>query len=246
LWTVLDNLRGVYQTNGVPLAHLGELQEQIESQINDYEVQEEVRELALALVKTDGFEKTIDAEGNEVYTAEISYPIAKEHLIAQYEKWKEQSGEFGFHYEPYNFDSKPEAQFFEAVLQQLNVGKDQVEDIYFTGAFTDAGKTDFRVEYKDEDGKWRDYTPDFVIRCTNGKCLIVEIKSTQYEISTKNDLKIVARGKEAITREGRKAIALKKWTELQPEKLKYELIFASSDNIPYDQLATTRDFIKKC
>ncbi|HYX31026.1 MAG TPA: DEAD/DEAH box helicase family protein [Pyrinomonadaceae bacterium] len=245
LWVVLDELRRIYARDEVPLAHLPELQEQIENQIGQYELHEEEREVALALVKPDGFDKVIDPDGDEVYTAEISYPITREHLIAHYDKWKDRSSDFGFHYDPYNFDSKPEAQFFETVLTQLKIPH-EVSDIYFAGAFTDARKTDFRVEYKDEDGKWRDYTPDFVIRCKNGKCLIVEIKSTQYEASTRDDLKRQARGEEAVTREGRKAIALKKWTELQPEQLKYELIFASSDNIPYDKLAKTRDFIKKC
>ena len=246
LWTVLDNLRRIYNNNDVPLAHLAELQEQIEKQVSRYEVLEEEREIALALVKPDGFEKMDGDDGNETYTAEISYPIAKEHLIAEYEKWKGETGEFGFHYAPYNFDSKPELDFFETVLAHANVDPDQIEDIYFTGAFTDARKTDFRVEYKDEDGKWRDYTPDFVIRCKNGKCLIVEIKSTQYEAATKEDLQRHARGEEPVTREGRKAIALKKWSQLQPDQLKYELIFVSSDNVPYDKLAATREFIKKC
>ena len=245
VWTVLDQLRPIYERNEVPLAHLPDLQEQIEKQLSKYEVVEEEREVALALVKPDGFDRLIDSTGNDMYTAEISYPISKEHLIAHYENWKDQ-GAFGFHYDPYNFDSKPEVQFFEDILSRVNVMPDQVDDIYFTGGFTDARKTDFRVEYKDEDGKWRDYTPDFVIRCKNGKCLIVEIKSTQYEASTEEDLKRADRGEEAVTREGRKTIALKKWTELQPEQLKYELIFASSDNIPYDKLANTRDFIKKC
>jgi hypothetical protein len=246
VWTILDQLRQIYDKHDVPLAHLPDLQEQIEGQVNNYEVLEEEREVALALVKVEGFDKLIDADGNDVYTAEISYPISKEHLIARYENWKAQSTTFGFHYDPYNFDSKPEAHFFEAVLSQVGMMPNQVEDIYFTGAFTDARKTDFRVEYKDEDGKWRDYTPDFVIRCKNGRCLIVEIKSTQYEAATKEDLKRADRGEEAVTREGRKAIALKKWTELQPEQLRYELIFASSDNIPFDKLANTRDFIRKC
>ena len=59
-----------------------------------------------------------------------------------------------------------------------------MEDIYFTGALTDPAKTDFFVEYKDDKGKWRRYTPDFVIRkkpekgrkTGSGKVFIVEIK----------------------------------------------------------------------
>jgi len=246
LWTVLDELRRIYNgENEMPIAHLADLQEQIEEQTCKYEVREEEREVALALVKPEGFEKTLDAEGSEVYTAEISYPIGKEHLLAQYEEWQTKSGAFGFHYSPYNFDSGPELSFFEQVLSHLGVDAGAVEDIYFTGALTDASKTDFRVEYKGEDGKWHDYTPDFVIRCRDGKCLIVEIKSSQFKAATEEDLDRDARGESPFTAEGRKAIALKKWTELDPEQLKYEIIFASQ-TVDYDQLAKTRKFVKDC
>ncbi len=84
---------------------------------------------------------------------------------------------FGFHYNPYNSDSNPEKSFFEQLLEHIGLHPDKVEDIYFTGAITDPRKTDFFVEYKDEDGKWHRYTPDFIIRRKDGKCLIVEIKA---------------------------------------------------------------------
>ena len=243
LWTVMGELRRIYDgENEVPIAHLADLQLQIEEQTCKYEVREEEREVALALVKPDGFEKTLDADGTEIYTAEISYPISKEHLLAKYEEWQTKSGVFGFHYSPYNFDSGPELSFFEQVLSQLGVDAGAVEDIYFTGALTDARKTDFRVEYKGEDDRWHDYTPDFVIRCRDGKCLIVEIKSTQFKAATEEDLERDARGESPITAEGRKAIALKRWTELDPKQLKYEIIFASQ-TVDYDQLAKTRDFV---
>ncbi len=246
MWTVLGELRRIYDgENELPISHLSELQEQIEAQTCKYEVREEEREVALALVKPDGFEKTLDTDGTEIYTAEISYPISKEHLLAKYEEWQTKSGALGFHYSPYNFDSGPELSFFEQVLDQLGVDAGAVEDIYFTGALTDARKTDFRVEYKGEDGRWHDYTPDFVIRCRDGKCLIVEIKSTQFKAATEEDLERDARGGSPITVEGRKAIALKRWTQLDPKQLKYEIIFASQ-TVDYDQLAKTRDFVKKC
>jgi type III restriction enzyme len=49
-------------------------------------------------------------------------------------------------------------------LAGLGESRDSVEGIYFTGALTDPNKTEFFVEYKDDKGKWRRYTPDFVIR----------------------------------------------------------------------------------
>ena len=74
LWTVLDECAASTTVrNELPISHLSELQEQIEEQTCKYEVREEEREVALALVKPDGFEKTLDADGTEVYTAEISF-----------------------------------------------------------------------------------------------------------------------------------------------------------------------------
>ena len=51
----------------------------------------ETVEVAVALVKADGFEKETDAAGNETYTAEISYPIEREHLLVHYEEWQKQA-----------------------------------------------------------------------------------------------------------------------------------------------------------
>lgn len=87
---------------------------------------------------------------------------------------------FGFHYDPYNFDSEDERAFFERVLDKLGEDPDNVEDIYFTGALTDREKTDFIFEYRNEKGEWHSYTPDFLIRKKDGKSLIVEVKGIPY------------------------------------------------------------------
>ena len=70
------------------------------------------------------------------------------------------------------------------MLEELKLRPSDVEEIYFTGAFTNPARTDFFVEYKDDKGKWRRYTPDFLIRKRpqvgaqpgTGPVLIVEIK----------------------------------------------------------------------
>ena len=108
---------------------------------------------------------------------------------------------------------------------------DQVEDIYFTGALTDPQKTDFYVEYKGVDGGWHRYSPDFLVRRKDGKCLIVEIKSER-EIDHPIDGK-----------EGAKAMATRKWAGLNPDRLKYEMIFTSSDEVGHDQLKSARSFV---
>jgi type III restriction enzyme len=82
-----------------------------------------------------------------------------------------------FHYEGYNFDSNPEAEFLDWTLGLLQAQPHQIEGLWFTGGLTDAGKTDLRAEYLGDDGRWHTYTPDFVLRRADGKHLVVEVKS---------------------------------------------------------------------
>lgn len=239
LWTVYNELRRLYGTEDIPLVYLNNLAGQIEKQTRFYEVKEEKVDVALALVKPDGFSKETDDSGAEVYTAEIVYPKDREHLLLSREAMKGQNRlDFGFHYTPYNFDSTPEKSFFEQMLANLNMKRDEVEDIYFTGALTDPGKTDFFVEYKADKGKWRRYTPDFVIRKKpkkgakpgTGKVFIVEIKR-------ENDRAHLIDGEN-----GRKALALRKWENLNPDRLKYQIIFTNTDAVTADQMREARQF----
>src|SRR3989304_6019569 len=101
---------------------------------------------------------------------------------------------------------------------------DEVEDIYFTGALTDTKKTDFFIEYRGVDGRMHNYTPDFVVRRKDGKCLIVEIKSER------------ERADEIDGENGAKAIAMRKWESLNPDTLKYQMIFVAGNGIDYSEL----------
>ena len=240
LWPLYAELKRLYGEAGdVPLAHLADLSRQIEQQVCAYEVTETKVEKALALIKPEGFVREETAEGEVVYTAEIRVPKANKHLIHQW-----QGSNFGHHYTPYAFDSKPEMSFFaDHLLPHIEVHPDDVEDIYFTGGLTDRSKTDFFVEYKDEKGHWRNYFPDFIIRLKRkgnkpGKCLIVEIKNAQWEATVSDELKS---GK-AVSKEGRKAMALTRWVGLNPERLKYQIIFAD-EALPSDEIATAKAFV---
>ncbi len=247
LWAVHGILKSLYADDGeVPADDLTDLARQIEEQTCHYEVREETVEKALALVKPEGFNKELAADGTETYTAEITYPIDKEKLLARLANsaWKDKGQTFGFHYDPYNFDSNPEMSFFEQLLDHLNLRPAQVEDIYFTGALTDPAKTEFYVEYKGEDGKVHRYTPDLIIRRKNGKCLIVEIKSAQFRAATEEDFARDARGEPVLTVEGRKAVALKKWHKLNPDRLRYQIIFAGESVAAADTQAA-RDFVEE-
>lgn len=89
------------------------------------------------------------------------------------------------------------------------------------------------------------YTPDFIIRRKDGKCLIVEIKDARFKTATEQDIANNAKGGHAVTTEGRKAVALKRWEKLNPDRLKYQTIFADGDLIPYDKLKEARAFVGK-
>ena len=233
LWRVHDELSRLYEDDGgeVPLAHLELIGEQIEQQVSRYDITEEEVDVALALVKPAGFLKEIDSNGTEIYTAEIVYLKERESLLMRLEdSIAINPRDFGFHYAPYNFDSGPEKQFWEKLVRLANADPDQVQDIYFTGALLDPAKTDFYVEYRDEHGDWRRYTPDFVIRLKNGKCLIVEIKAENM------------RDDSVQGTDGRKAMAIRKWEELNPERIKYEMIFVASD-VPQNQMKNAKEFV---
>lgn len=232
-WEVYGELRRLYGAGGVvPETHLPALAQQIEAQIRRYTVEEEEVEVALALVRPEGFRRELREEG-VVYTTEITYQVSKERLLLSWQALLDRNGHgFGFHYDPYNFDSDPEQDFFVQVLRELNLAPEQVEDIYFTGALTDPGKTDFYVEYRDLAGKARRYTPDFVVRRKDGRCHIVEIKAARER-------------EDAVEGEqGLKAMALRRWVDLNPDLLRYEMIFAAGESVGYNQLEQVRVFVR--
>jgi type III restriction enzyme len=237
VWEVYEELRRLYGADDVRLGDLNALAAQIEDQTRHYVEQEEVIERALAIVKPEGFRH--DAE-QDVYVADILYPRDREELLlrmSDLEAWN--NGGFGFHYDPYNFDSKPERGFFESLLRHMNLHPDEVDDIFFTGGITDPAKTDFFVQYRDGKGQWRRYSPDFVIRKKpesggkpgSGKVLIVEIKGDNYRDDPVNG------------QNGAKAMAVRKWESLNPGSVTYEIYFAARDEVPHDALKSARDFV---
>jgi hypothetical protein len=240
LWPLYAELKRLYGEAGdVSLAHVADLSRQIEQQVCTYEVKETRVEKALALIKPEGFVREKTANGEVIYTAEIRIPKANKHLV-----FDRQGSAFGHHYTPYNFDSNAEKSFFaDHLLPHIEVHPNEVEDIYFTGGLTDTGKTDFFVEYKDDKGHWRNYFPDFIIRLKGkgkkpGKCLIVKIKDARWETTINSEMES---GK-AVGNEARKAMAMTRWVDLNPERLKYQIIFAD-DALPNDEIAKAKAFV---
>jgi hypothetical protein len=120
---------------------------------------------------------------------------------------------------------------------------DDIEDVYFTGGLTAEKHSDFYVEYKGVDGRPHRYVPDFLLRKKDGRCLIVEIKDARWEEPVGQDMERAEQGQEALSVEGRKLIALDRWTQLSPAQLAYHVVFASNENIPHDDLSTISRFI---
>ena len=231
LLPIYEKMSLLYPNGEIPEEHSYKIREYLEDKIKNYKVTEEEVEQALALIKPEGF-NTEKKDGEIIYTTEIIYHKDRaEKLFLYYEKFKDNKKNFGFHYTPYNFDSKPEKDFFINLLNELNENPDDVEDIYFTGGLTDPNKTDFFFEYFGKDGKWHTYTPDFLIRKKTGKIIIVEVKMERL----RND--------EIDGEKGLKAVKLKEIEGLNPSKLKYEILFTNNDKIGFENMQKIKNIV---
>ena len=231
---VLAALRQTYGVGtDIPDYPLPALGEQIEAQRADYEPHYEEIDVAIALVKAEGFDQQL-RDGAPVYTARISFAKEREalYLTARDTANTQQALAHSFHYEGYNFDSGPEAEFLTWALAQLAQQPHQIEGLWFTGGLTDPAKTDLYAEYQGDDGRWHRYTPDFVLRRADGKHLVIEIKKDSFSPDIKADLQRLQLGLEPTTAEGRKAVALKRWEALNPDTLAYHVMFADSQILP--------------
>lgn len=244
---VLAALRITYGMNAeIPDNHLFYLGQQLETQRAQYDEEFEEIDIAVALVKASGFDRG-EKDGKLIYTARISFSKENEKYYQTATDTPDSvyALENSFHYDGYNFDSAQEIEFLEWVLTLLKNEVHQIEGIWFTGGFTDTNKTDLLAEYKGEDGRWHHYTPDFVLRRADGKHLIVEIKADRFSPDINADLDRLSKGEAAQTQEGRKAVALKRWETLNPDKLTYHVMF--SDNklkLKDDGKQQVRDFIR--
>jgi len=200
---------------------------QLEEQVVQYAITTETVEEALALIKTKGFE--VETKDNK--TVFVTHIKVNKNNLEKYilfrENYRKQAGQqpvFGFHYDPYNFDSEDERVFFEQLLTKLDQDPDDIEDIFYTGALTDRAKTDFIFEYKDKNGEWRSYTPDFLIRKKDGKSLIVEVKGLPYR-------------NEAAEKE------MRQLETINPDNLKYELLLLEPGDSVFGKVAPVFNWI---
>ncbi len=180
----LKKLKHLYPKGEIPHGHLYPLFQQVESQLQNYKVvKDEVSEV-LALIHTHDdagnllFEK--GTNGDYIHRLRIQKRNAermKDDKLLFNEDDLPDEHNLSFHYTPYNFDTKPERQFFEIILESLNTSVEDVKVFLFTGGLTDPKKTDFHFQYKGVDNNYHNYFPDFVIVKNTGEFYIVEIKS---------------------------------------------------------------------
>lgn len=227
-WTVRDAVLAAYANDAVPVAHLDALAGQVETALGGYVERVAEEDAELAIVRPTGFAEAV-VDGATVRQAEISYPADKAHLIWPVERVTENPGDYGFHYSPYNFDSSPEADFYERVLRTLNLRPDEVRDVYFTGAITDPKKTDLVFAYQ-RDGRTHAYTPDFVVHASDDRWMLVEVKMT------------ARRTDDVEGQAGLKAEALRDLERRNPGRIFFRILFADAV-IEAPDMAAVADFL---
>lgn len=234
---VMRALRAAYGPDAVeiPAAHLPDLGRQLEASRGGYEAVEVVDDVSLRIVKPEGFERAVQPDGTEALEAEISYPEDRAALVFGPDRVvRENPAGYGFHYRPYNFDSKPEVGYFDRLLALLNERPTKVVDIYFVGALTSPDKTDLAFDYIRKDGRLARYSPDFLLRCEDDRWYLVEVKQER------------ARGDPTEGEHGLKARAVEAIVEQNPGRLGYQMVFTPSDDVLATDLAAARAFVDDC
>jgi len=227
-----EKLTKLYGESDITESEARNLREQLEQQARKYEITQEEIEMALALVRKEGFDEESE-KNKKLFVTEIQYRKDKENLLLQYEVWRNRRPrqgqlDFGFHYTPYNFDSNPEQDFFVRMLEEIEENPADVEDIYFTGAMDDPNKTDFLFEYQDKDGKWHNYAPDFLIRKKDGKMLIVEVKAEDRREADKTK---------------RKEKAMREIEGLNRDAVRYEIVETERDTVKFSDLENIKKLV---
>ena len=146
----LKKLKRLYPEGEIPNGHLYPLFQQVESQLQNYKVIEDEVSEVLALIHTHDDEGNLlfekDTDGGYIHRLRIQKRNAErmrdDRLLFNEDDLPDEH-DLSFHYAPYNFDTKPEREFFEVVLDSLNTSMEDVEIFLFTGGLTDPKKDRF-------------------------------------------------------------------------------------------------------
>ena len=213
---LFGEMRKAYPENKIPDSHWADLIRQVEAQCSDSEVVTEQSVETLALIRTRGadgkllFDKNKD--GCLVHRIRIrrsNYLDARKHGLFPGPNDISDDGNLSYHYAPYNFDSKDEAEIFAKILGALNLNPREVKHFLFTGGLTDPAKTDFHFAYVDKDGRERLFFPDFVLVKRPDEFYIVEVKGA----GNLEDKNLDA-----------KTGALERMRIARPDRIKYQIV----------------------
>lgn len=236
IMSILGKLKLLYANEEIPHTHIYGLFQQVEGQQSNYKkIQEEVTEI-MAMIRLQ------DEEGREIFEKDeegflthrlrihrkVYDQMMQQDLFAQGGEYEDKHN-LSFHYAPYNFDSEPERSLFRQVLFALNTDPNDVEAFLFTGGITDTNKTDFYFEYQGEDSRYHNYFPDFVIIKKTGQFYIVEVKAER----DKNNPTVIAKKK-----------AVERIAGYQPEKFKYNVVYAQATVVPSNQIEPIIDWVR--
>ncbi len=175
IFVMLKKLQKHFPNGKLSKAEFTAIKTQLEKQIDNYTAEEEEIEEWLTIIKKEGFEEQITKKGTKVYTTTILVHKEKLALLKDKANYKH-INDLSFHYNPYKFDSNLEVSLFEWAIEQIQEKKENIKDFLFVGGITDRDKTDLIFEYRDKDGRLRNYTPDFLILKNNGETIFLETK----------------------------------------------------------------------
>jgi hypothetical protein len=201
---------------------------QILSQAIEYEKKETIKEEMLELTKAFPFKINVKRELQEADTEAFARRLV---VYREQEEKDGRTSHFGFHVNPYNFDSKDELEMFQYLRSHLKEGE-RVNDVYFTGGITNIKHNEFFFDYQEnlvEGGyKLSKYFPDFLIETSFGRYLVLEVKSGAEEMTYKSEKERFEKGeitKDEITSGPlMKEIGFKEFNQLNND-FDYHIIF---------------------
>ncbi len=189
--------------------------------------------------KTETIEEEIEL--TKMYPFKISVEQGKNILVVSREQMEEAHGKshIGFHINPYNFDSRDEKDLFKYLRDVLNEDE-AIIDVYFTGGATDTTHNDFYFEYySPENKRIARYFPDFLVETTNGRFLVVEVKSHREKGSyEQNKQEYKGKIENLFSEVFAKEIGFKEFQQAN-KNFEYRIIFDASLQIRQQELLET-------
>lgn len=151
---------------------------QILEQAISYDQKETIQTETLELTKAFPFKINVKRELHETDVEAFARSLL---VYREQEEANGNKSQFGFHVNPYNFDSNDELEIFKYLRQGLQ-SNEAVSDVYFTGGITNDKHNEFFFEYwNPAEKRISKYFPDFLIETTKGRYLVLEVKDDRAE-----------------------------------------------------------------